>query len=784
MHNFKLIRLALLLLTFFTATSLFAQEEFLRPDEAFQISGRAEDQKTIQVQWKIADNYFMYRDKFRFRSDTAGIEVREPALPKSETKHDEFFGEVQIYRNKVVATLPITRTNTSEDTLTLVTKSQGCSEAGLCYPPHTQKILLKLPEVVANATAKPSPDKPNILLAKAASAQPVANTQDAFGQSADAFSGLGGSDANDDILPAEKAFKFNASVKSAKELLLHWDIAPGTYLYQEQLRIGLKQTDGVSLGDYRLPEPKIKQNTIRVDGTVGDVAVYVDMIDLLVPLNRTNTDATKITLSVSYQGCAEIGICYPPQKQTIDLDLPAAASADVAAQTVAAPQATAQTASSEPVSEQDQIANMLKSGNTWLVIASFFGIGLLLAFTPCVFPMIPILSGIIAGQGSSITTRKAFMLSLIYVLAMAVTYTIAGVLAGMFGENLQAAFQNAWILGGFALVFVLLALSMFGFYELQLPSSLQSKLGEVSNKQKGGTYTGVAVMGFLSALIVGPCVAPPLAGALIYIGQTGDAVLGGLALFAMSMGMGAPLIAIGTGAGKLLPRAGGWMNAVKAVFGVMMLGVAILLLERIIPATVAMYLWAILLITSGIYMGALEQISEAASGWRKLWKGMGLIAVVYGVLILIGASAGGNDIFQPLKGVGGSGGHASAEQAHLQFKSIKTVDDLNKVVADASQQGKPVMLDFYADWCTYCIQFEKYVFTDAKVQASLANAVLIQADVTANDEQDKALLSHLGIIAPPAILFWDKTGTEKNNYRVMGYMNADEFNTHVQKAIQ
>lgn len=777
MHNFKLIKLFLLLLTLISTSSLFAAEEFLRPEEAFRISGRALDQETIQVQWQIADGYYMYKSKISFRSDTNGIETGGAEMPKAEIKHDEFFGDVEVYRNKVVATLPILRKNSAEETLTLIAKSQGCAESGLCYPPHTQTILLKLPQVAAA-----EPEKVETI-----GSNPF-----------EELDSLSGDSAGDDLIPAEEAFKFSAEVASGDKLKLSWKVADGTYLYQEKIKLSLKPIDDVALGEIKLPKAKIKHNSIRPDGTEGDVAVYDKDFAIEVPLKRGKADALSITLNAAYQGCAEIGICYPPQKSSISLDLPAveaiAATEKPASETPAksepaqavAQQAVSTPAADEPVAEQDQIANMLKGGDTFWIILSFFGIGLLLAFTPCVFPMIPILSGIIAGQGTEITTRKAFMLSLIYVLAMAVTYTVAGVLAGLFGENLQAAFQNPWILISFAIVFVLLALSMFGFYELQLPSSLQSKLGDVSNKQKGGTYTGVAVMGFLSALIVGPCVAPPLAGALIYIGQTGDAVLGGLALFAMSMGMGAPLIALGTGAGKLLPRAGAWMEAVKAVFGILMLAVAILLLERVVSPAIAMLLWGLLLITSGVYMGALDQIADGASGWRKLWKGLGLATVIYGALMLIGVAADGKDTLQPLRGVALSGASAGSggEQAHIEFKRIKSVDDLKREIAAASQQGKPVMLDFYADWCTYCIQFEKYVFTDAKVQSTLSSAVLLQADVTANDEQDKALLSHLGLIAPPAILFWDISGTEKKNYRVLGYMKADEFNSHARNAIK
>ena len=477
-----------------------------------------------------------------------------PDYPASKLKHDEFFGDVQIYRDKAEFRIPLKRASGSSDTLQLRTVSQGCADAGLCYPPHTQNVSINLQPMAA--AAKPAP--------RAALA---------------ALTDLGqalGMDDGPEILPAEEAYKLLAIVERGDLIRLQWAIAEGTYLYQDKMEVKLVGGEGVALGDFPLPEAEIKQDAIRPDGSIGDLPVYHDAVDLPIPLIRSETGAMEIQLLVAYQGCAEAGVCYPPIKQQVALALPAmdrtqaASAALVAAQNAVSDTLASTTAPppAEQVAEQDRIAAVMAEGNMGLILTQFFVFGLLLAFTPCVFPMIPILSGIIAGQGKDITTRQAFVLSLIYVLAMSLTYTVAGVLAGLFGQNLQAAFQNPWILGTFALIFVLLAMSMFGFYELQLPTRWQSRLAELSNRQRGGTYTGVAIMGLLSALIVGPCVAPPLAGALIYIGQTGDAILGGLGLFALSMGMGAPLLVIGASAGKLLPKAGDWMNVIKAVFGI------------------------------------------------------------------------------------------------------------------------------------------------------------------------------------------------------------------------
>ncbi|MGE5153663.1 MAG: protein-disulfide reductase DsbD [Bdellovibrio bacteriovorus] len=761
-----------LLLTFLAiGAEAVAEDEFLLPDQAFVVSGEADGADAVRVRWAIADGYYMYRSKFRFTSKTDGVAAGRPELPAGETKHDEFFGDVEIFRNQVEVRVPLERAAGSDAVLSLETSSQGCADAGLCYPPHRQTLKISLPALAATApVAAAVPPPGGRLLGEQALGGAVQPAGQSFGLMDE-----------DEILTAEQAFQFRAEVSAPDRLELTWDIAPETYLYADKVELLLEQAPETALGPFQLPAGEIKKDSILPDGSTGDVEVFHNRIDLSVPLIRGSTAPTEVTLVAKFQGCAERGICYPPQTQRVTLSLPEALAAAVLPAARAAESVSATAGAAEPmVSEQDQIAEVLKGGNLWLIVAAFFGFGLLLAFTPCVFPMIPILSGIIAGQGPSITTRKAFTLSVVYVLAMALTYTVAGVLAGLFGANLQAAFQNPWILSLFALVFVALALSMFGFYDLQLPSSLQSKLAELSNKQEGGTLIGVAIMGLLSALIVGPCVAPPLFGALIYISQTGDAVLGGVALFALSLGMGAPLIAIGTSAGKLLPRAGAWMDAVKAVFGVLLLAVAILLLERILPAAVAMILWGLLLICSAVYLGALSQLPEGASGWRKLWKGLGVFLLIYGALMVLGAAAGGKDTIQPLRGlaVGGAGG---AGTEHPAFKRIKTVADLDRELAAAA--GKPVMLDFYADWCVSCKEMERYTFSDATVIQEMGRFVLLQADVTANDVADQALMQgRFGIPGPPAMLFFDSNGKELRNFRLVGFKPAAEFAEHLRRA--
>ena len=732
------------------------------PEQAFPVvESRLENGQAL-ITWEIADGYYLYRSKFKFRTEGGQVSLGTPVLPPGKSKRDEFFGDVEIFRDRVTARIPVEIPAETPGLIKIKATSQGCADAGLCYPPYTQELLIKV----------------------AKEEQGTASAVAAL----DALTRLGGElgGQDDEILTPDQAYSLEAELKGEDRIRLRWTIAKGTYLYQD--KVGIRLDDGgrgVSLGEYRLPPAKIKKDALRPDGSVGDLPVYYDELDVFLPLKRTNGADADVRLDISYQGCADVGICYPPQQKSLSFMIPAASAAGVAPGPTALERSEQriQAAQAEPVAEQDRIARTLEEGNTWLIVLSFFGFGLLLALTPCVFPMIPILSGIIAGQGTSVTTRKAFTLSLVYVLAMSVTYTAAGVLAGLFGQNLQAVFQNPWILSIFALVFVLLAFSMFGFYDLQLPSSWQSKLSDASNRQRGGSLLGVAVMGFLSALIVGPCVAPPLAGALIYIGQSGDAVLGGLGLFALSMGMGTPLIAIGTSAGRLLPRAGAWMDTVKAVFGVGLLAVAIILLERIVPAAVAMTLWGALMIVSAVYMGALKQLPVEASGWDRLWKGVGVVLLVYGGLMLVGAAAGGKDTVQPLRGLGFVAGGEVAEELH--FKRIKTVGDLQREVSAASAAGRPVMLDFYADWCVSCKEMERYTFSDPAVRRALSDFILLQADVTANDAEDKALLQgHFGLPGPPSIMFYGRDGIERRDYRVVGFMEAGEFAAHVARAVQ
>ena len=741
-------RLLILLFALFHTPLALAvmDDEPLPPDQAFAFSARVDGADTVIAEWRIADGYYLYQDKLKFSTDTPGVRLGDIALPPGKVKNDEFFGRVTTYRKHLQVEIPLLRDTQGPLTLKLTVQSQGCADIGICYPPQTHTATLELP----------------------ARAEAAENPPAAIGD----MLGLGSGE--DELLSADQAFALDHEVRDANTVILRWRIADGYYLYRDKIRVTLK-TPGGSTGELTLPPGKIKD-----DEFFGRMEIYPHDIEARLPLRWDGPAPDTAVLEVGYQGCAEIGICYPPVLKTLSLDLSSTTSgqaAPAATTSLPAPSATTGNARPDtPLTEQDRIAGLLRDSSIWFIVAAFFGFGLLLSFTPCVFPMIPILSSIIVGQGEGLTTRRAFTMSLVYVLAMALTYTAGGVIAGATGANLTAAFQTPWVLISFSLVFVLLSLSMFGFYDLQMPQAIQSRLSEFSNRQQGGTLTGVAIMGFLSALIVGPCVAAPLAGALIFISQTGDAVLGGLALFAMSLGMGAPLLAIGTSAGKFLPRAGDWMNAVKAVFGVLLLAVAVWMLERILPRAITMTLWALLLIVPAVYMGALDPVGRDGSGWRKLWKGLGVAMLAYGVLMLVGVAGGGKDILQPLHGMGftgATGGTGTTTRQELQFKRIKGLEELDRELAAA--RGRPVMLDVYADWCISCKELEKYTFSDPSVQAVLKDAVLLKADVTDNDEADKALLKKFQLIGPPAILFFDRNGQERRRHRLVGFLGPEDF---------
>src|SRR3569833_2389685 len=609
------------------------------------------------------------------------------------------------------------------------------------------------------------------------------------------------STGQEEFLPADEAFRFNAFPDGSDRVKLIWQIADGYYLYRSRVKASTT-SDKAQLGALEMPAGEFK-----TDEYFGKQEIYHHELVVGVPVARASAAQQTVPLKVTYQGCAHAGLCYPPITKEITLTLPtgtagnagagagggeagatgsgvAAGSATPASSPAAgtgnpAPDAEAAGASTTTAStgfgsEQDRFASLITSGNIFLMLGGFFLAGLVLAFTPCVLPMVPILSGIIAGQGKSVTTRRAFSLSLTYVLGMSLTYTIAGALCAAAGKQVQTIFQQPWILVLFAALFIVLALSMFGLFTIQMPTSIQTRVANVSNNQAAGTFGGVAMMGVLSALIVTTCVGPALVGALVVIGQTGQIARGAAALFAMSIGMGTPLLVVGASAGKLLPKAGAWMDTVKKLFGVMMLAVAAWMLARVVPERLSLVLWAIpALICTWILWTHTRKRSTAT----RVARVAGAAAGLYGLALIAGAVLGSTDTLAPLTA------SATAKQQELAFRPIKSVSDLQREITVAKSEGRTVLVDFSAKWCVSCKEMEKYTFTDAEVKTALIRTLLLWFDVTDNDADDQALLQHMGIIGPPTIAFYGLNGQERANYRVVGFMKAPDFASHAREAL-
>jgi thiol:disulfide interchange protein DsbD len=555
---------------------------------------------------------------------------------------------------------------------------------------------------------------------------------------------LGGAD---NLLEPEKAFRFSARALDSATVEVHFAIANGYYLYRERFKFAVERNPGVRLG-----APELPAGIPHKDAFFGEMPIYRKEVRIRVPVQGEGP----FDLVVTSQGCADVGVCYVPMESRAPIVLAASAAPG-----------EVQPRFSLFASDL-QIARLFE-GHFALVLAGFFVFGLLLTFTPCVLPMVPILSGIIAGEGQSLDKLRALSLSAAYVLGMALAYALAGVAAAFSGTLLAAALQNAWVLTAFALVFVALALSMFGFYDLQLPGFLHHRLHAAHGRLRGGRIASVAAMGVFSAIIVSPCVAAPLAGALLYISQTRDVALGGGALFAMALGMGVPLIVVGVTEGALLPRAGAWMTGVRRFFGVLLLAVAIWIITPVLPTAAVMLAWAALFIGSAMYLRAIDPLPANASGWWRLAKAAGVALLVVGVALLVGALSGSRDPLQPLAGL--TQGNPSAA-APLPWQRVASLEDLQEKL---KSPGKPVMLDFYADWCVSCKEMEAFTFSDPKVRAQLERMLLLQADVTANNEQDRALLKRFSLFGPPGIIFFDAEGREIKGLRVIGYQNAERF---------
>ena len=726
---------SLFALLFVIAAPAGASDELLPVEEAFRYVV-TDTGEAFEVDWSIYEHAYLYKERLAFESATDAVVLGEPVLPDGIDHEDEYFGKQEIYRDFFFVTIPYTVVGERPATADLVIKSQGCDDnVGICYPPQawTETVVLRTAGAV----------KPKLQLEQ-----------------------VGTSNGTGEFPPVDEVFFPEAFPVDGNTVELGIRIEPGFYIYKDKLTVRAL-SDDAQAGRWDLPKGKMKN-----DEFFGEVQVYVDSFIATLAIARATPDAMDLDIELGYQGCADGGLCYMPQTRVLTVSLPAAT-------TVAALQAE------PPVSEQAFLADVLVNKSIWNAIGIFFLAGLALALTPCVLPMIPILSGIIAGEGDDVTPMRGFSLALSYVLGMAIVYTAAGVAAAAAGLQLQAMFNQPWVLILFTGLFVVLALGMFGVFELQMPSSIQTRLSGISGQQKSGTVIGAFIMGGLSSLIVTACVAPVLIAALMVIAQTGDMVRGGMGLFAMSLGMGAPLLLVGAAQGKFLPKAGAWMVAVRNAFGFMMLGLAVWMLSRILPGSVTMLLWAVLIFMAGVFMGGLTTLTSESTAPQKLGKGFGFLAIIYGIVLLLGGLTGGSNPLKPLASVNLGGGTIVAEEAHaLPFQRIKTVADLEREVQLAASAGKTAFLDFYADWCVSCKEMEAFTFTDAEVQDELANTVWLQADVTANDAEDQELLARFDVFGPPTIIFFGADGLQRHGYEVVGYMPADEFAAHLRQAFQ
>ncbi len=704
------------------------------PQEVFRYA-LSDSGDALEIDWAVEDGAYLYQDAFSFSVNDTALTLGQTQWPEGEIHSDEFLGEQTVHRGSFFVRIPYAVQGEKPDSVALTINSRGCLDSGYCYSPQTWVDTVKL---TANANYA---EKLTLNTLAASSNQ------------------------SREFPPVDEVFSPDIFVVDGNTVELGLRIVPGFYIYKDKISVRSLHDDAV------VGRPDLPTGEIKVDESFGEMEVYHESILAPIAVARGTRSPMDLQIEVNYQGCADGGLCYMPQTRVFTVSLPEAVSVS---------DSDSKSVGDVAVSEQARLAQIITSSSIWVAAGLFFLAGLGLALTPCVLPMIPILSGIIAGEGDNVSSMRGFTLALSYVMGMAIVYTVAGVAAAAAGLQLQATFNQPWILILFAGLFVLLALGMFGAYDLQMPSGLQSKLSSISGNQKSGTMIGAFVMGALSSLIVTACVAPALIAALTVIAQTGDMLRGGSALFAMSLGMGAPLLLVGAAQGKLLPKAGGWMVAVKNTFGFMMLGLAVWMLSRMLPGAVTMALWATLIFMSGVFMGGLTTLTAESSGTQKLGKGFGFLAIIYGTVLLLGSLAGGSNPLKPLAGLNFAAGTTAAQAEHeLPFRRIKTLADLDREVAAAAASKKTVMLDFYADWCVSCKEMEAYTFTDTNVKAALSNTVWLQADVTANDEADQELLQRFGVFGPPTIIFFAENGVQRHGSEVVGYMKAVDFAAHV-----
>jgi thiol:disulfide interchange protein DsbD len=748
----------LLLLLLSPARAEQTNEDLLEADQAFQLSTRTINGTTLEARWKIAPDYYLYRDKFKFEA-IEGATLKDPVFPHGKKKQDPLFGTVETFTKAVKVRLPIERQG-SAPSLRLRITAQGCNEpVGVCYPPIVKEVDFKLPPV--KAIRAPA--------AAAVAATPVGEVRSLKDLTRTTTS-LGGE--AEPVDPGQ-AFMVSITPRGNESLLAHFDIADCCYLYRDKIKFELTAADGSALpAEMHLGSVDLPAGKVKIDEFIGKTEIYENGFEVALPIAGGGATDRDMLLRVTYQGCSEKGviICYPPITKKYGVQFRAGV--------------LGVTAAAEPSAVSPAGEKIRDPGKLIIAVLAAFGAGLLLSFTPCVLPMVPILSGIIVGQGDThISKWRGGMLSYSYVLGTAVTYSAAGILAGLSGEQLQSYFQNPWAIGTFSTVLVLLALSLFGFYELQMPGFIQSHLHHRTHHMKGGSYVGAFILGLVSALIVGACVSPVLISALGAAITSKDPMLGGTIMFSLAHGQGAILIALGVGASFLLPKVGKWMDSVKHLFGALLIAVAIYLLGYL-PQVPVLFLWAALLIVSAVYLGATESLPENSGGWRYLWKGIGTILLIWGGFALLGGFAGHRDILNPLPlstvvsgAMPGAAGTAPPVVAERLFDRVSSLSDLDNRLAAAKTTGKPVLLDFYADWCTDCLRMEKATFADARVREQLRNRfVLLQTDVTdPNDPEGKAIKSRFGVYGPPAMLFFATNGEEARELRTYGFRSVDDF---------
>jgi thioredoxin:protein disulfide reductase len=577
------------------------------------------------------------------------------------------------------------------------------------------------------------------------------------------FLSLAHADGEIKPLPVGQAFILSGHTTANSQLVLKWVIAPGYYLYRNKISITPIADNQVPLGSFELPAGVPRNDILH-----GDFQAYINTVEVTVPLTAASG---RLALKIGYQGCSSQGFCYTPINKSLIIDLAKVTPAqELIVNSINTPPAPVAVS----ISDQRYVTQLLNGHHYFLMMVSFLFLGVLLAFTPCVLPMVPILSSIIVGQGRLLNSRKAFFLSLAYVLGMALAYACAGMLVAILGSNIQLYMEKPWVICVFSALFIVLALSLFGLFEIRLPHALQQRLSSRSTKHQSGTYAGVFLMGVFSTLIVSPCVSAPLVGVLAYIAKSGDVLLGGLALMALGLGMGLPLLLVGASAGKLLPKAGTWMEAVRHFFGLMMLGVAIWMLSRILPGPAILFLWALLAIVAA---GFVRQLKRSKKIWQKLHQGLGLVLLCYGFILMVGAIIGMSDPLYLL----GKPQYSITSNTKSSFTVLKSMSQLNDQLALAKSRHLPVLLDFYADWCVSCVIMDRSVFIKPEIKTALGKFILLRADITQNNDFDQALLQRFNIVAPPTIVMFNSNGEIQLNNAIVGEVDSKQFLSDLDK---